>query len=162
MAKYSLITLIFLFLSACSSMDAKGPQFSKHHVVSEDKALIYLLKPDSASQDGVTTCLTLKLGETEHGCVKGKGYIVAEVDAGEYKVALVNKAGFGFRLLEFELEILAGEVIYLEYAFGRDLNAASLDTRFAGLGFIISGSHVIAKIKELEALNKLSGLLLSQ
>lgn len=161
MIKNSLIILAILMLSACAAMDASGPQFIKHDVVSEDKALIYLLKPDSAANDGVTTCLALKLDDTEHGCVKGKGYIVAEIDPGEYKAALINKASFGFKLLEFDLTAQAGEVIYLEYAFGRSLNGESLDTRFASLGLIISGNHVIAKIQEEEALSKLSSLLLS-
>jgi len=161
MTRNLLPILACLTLSACAAMDAAGPQFVKHDVVSESKALVYLLKPDSASKDGVTTCLALQLNNTEYGCVKGNGYIVSEVEPGQYKAALVNNAAFGFKLLEFDLTARAGEVIYLEYAFGRSLNGEFLDTRFASLGVVISGDHIVAKIEEGEALAKLTGLLLS-
>ena len=161
MIRNILIALSALLLLACAAMDANGPRFVKHDSIAENKTLIYLLKPDSASKDGVTTCFALKLNNTEHGCVKGNGYIVAEVEPGKYKAALVNKASFGFKLLEFELETHADEVIYLEYAFGRTLSGESLDTRFASLGVIISGKHAIAKINEDEALVQLDDLLLS-
>jgi hypothetical protein len=161
MTRNLLLTLLCLILSACASMDASGPQFSKHEAAPKNNALVYLLKPDPASKDGVTTCLALQLNNTDHGCVKGKGYILSEIEPGQYKAALVNKAAFGFKLLEFDLTARAGEVIYLEYAFGRSLNGESLDTRFASLGIVVSGNHVVAKIEEPEALAKLAGLQLS-
>lgn len=154
------LILACLALLACASMDATGPKFLKHDSVSKEKALVYLLKPDSASKDGVTTCLALQLNNEEYGCVKGKGYIVSEVEPGQYKAALVNNVAFGFKVLEFDLTARAGETIYLEYAFGRSISGESLDTRFASLGFVISGDHVVGKIEEADALAKLNGLLL--
>ncbi|UTW45029.1 hypothetical protein KFE80_11680 [bacterium SCSIO 12696] len=161
MVKKIIFPLLVLMLSGCAAMNASGPLFEKHFFVPEGKALVYLMKPDSVSKDGVTTCLTLALGDTEYGCVRGEGYIVAEVDAGKYQAALVNKAGFGYKLLKFDLEVRSREAVYLEYAFGRGLTGESLDTRFANIGLIISGNHVVAKIQEEEALQKLSTLKLS-
>jgi hypothetical protein len=160
--KKAIIGSIFLMLCACAAMDAAGPKFVKHGALNTEKSLVYLFKPDSASSDGVTTCLALSLNGEEYGCVQGKGYVVAELDPGNYNADLVNKASFGFKLLEFPLELKAGEVTYLEYAFGRQLSGESLDTRFASLGVIISGNHVVAKINEPEALSKLASLALSK
>lgn len=142
-------------------MNASGPQFSSLEKPLNGKALIYLLKPDSAATDGVTTCLALSLNEIEYGCLKGKGYVVAQVDPGAYKAALVNKASFGFKVLKFNLNLKSNETVYLEYAFARIPNGESLDTRFASLGYIISDNHIISKIKESEALKKLIALKLS-
>ena len=160
--KLSLV-FIALFLTACAALDAKGPQFQQHQTINQNKTLVYLFKPDSAARDGVTTCIALTLNEVEHGCVKGKGYIVSEIEPGTYNAALVNKAAFGFKLLEFDLTAEPGEIIYLEYAFGRKLSSESLDTRSAQLGLSISlGKHAVASISESEALSKLNTLLLSQ
>ena len=158
MIRFLFFTLFLLSLSGCASMDASGPAFQKYESIPQGKSLIYLLKPDSASQDGVTACLALKLDDKEYGCVKGKGYVLAEVEPGNYKAALINKSSFGFKLLQFDLVVPENEVVYLEYAFGRSLNGEVLDSRYAGLGVVFSGNHAIAPISELEALNKLSSL----
>ncbi|MDM3871740.1 DUF2846 domain-containing protein [Porticoccus sp. W117] len=161
MIKKITVALSFLLLSGCAAMNASGPLFETHVSVPEGKALIYLFKPDSALKDGVTTCLELTLDDIEQGCVRGSGYIVTEVDVGKYQAALVNKSAFGYKLLQFELEVSSGEVVYLEYAFARDVNGESLDTRSTHVGLYIFEDHVVAKLREDEALQKLSSLKLS-
>lgn len=160
--KIKLLIAAAFTLAGCASMDAQGPMFEKVMLSSPEKSYVYLFKPDSAAKDSVTTCLTLTLNNVEYGCVKGKGYIVAEVAPGSYQAALVNKASFGLKLLEFNLEVKPAETTYLEYAFGRSLTGEALDTRFAAFGFVFSGNHVVAKIQEESALAKLSQLALSQ
>ncbi len=160
--KRVLLALVFMVLASCSAMDASGPKFIKHNSLSPEGALVYLFKPESASKDGVTACLTLTLNGTEYGCVQGKGYIVAEIEPGVYSAALVNKASFGFKLLEFPLELKAGEIVYLEYAYDRELSGELLDKSFASLGPFFSGNHVVAKINEPDALLKLDTLHLSR
>ena len=151
--------IALLFLAGCTAGSASGPLFQKHAAIDPSGALLYVYKPQTAGQDGVTTCLTLEMNKEEYGCLRGRGFLKAEVAPGLYDVALVNKAGFGFRLLEFEITLEPGSVTYLEYAFGNSASRSrSLDTRYAGLGIVISGNHTIVPVDEGEALAALSVL----
>ncbi len=152
------VIFISLLLASCAVVDAKGPLFTGPGDASSDKSLLYVFKPDSSKVDYVATCLGLVLNKVEYGCLRGKGYLETELEPGKYEVALINKASFGFKLLEFEVELYPSETTYVEYAFGRQIEGEQLDNRYAGFGGAFSGSHVAAIVNEDYALKKLGQL----
>ena len=151
----SLNILLTLLVSGCTAGSAQGPLFAMHDPVPAEQSVLYVYKPATAAQDGVTTCLTLVMNGQEQGCLRGQGYLRVTTDPGAYEVALVNKAGFGFKLLSFTLDLEPGSAKYLEYRFGAS-NPRALDRRYAGAGTVISGDHSIAPVAENIATKQLA------
>ena len=116
------ITVLFLicFLVGCLNPAATGPIFTKVEPILNDKGSIYFYSP--IGHQGRTVCLNIFFDEKKIGCLGTLGYLHYYAEPGVYKVELKPDAFPTYTLLEFQLEVKAGEGQLYKYNFLRVFN----------------------------------------
>jgi hypothetical protein len=110
------LALVFLssLLLGCMNPAAKGPFFTQIAPISNEVGSIYFYRPDL--NDGATVCLNVFFNERNVGCLGSAGYLNYDAKPGAYKIQIKPDAFPTHTLLEFNLEVVAGEGRLLRYS----------------------------------------------
>ncbi len=107
MALFALLSVV-VFLAGCA---ASGPAFvPAENVDIENKALIYVYRPDSLAGGNVTP--RIYIDEIDKGLLKNNGYLVCSIRSG---TRMIEATSWGAKRLTMYLDVIAGREYYIRW-----------------------------------------------